>query len=133
MPQFPVDRLLIEAKASGISVGQELHRLLRGTGKMGVELNPVEGDKYARLQSVQHLFSDEMIYAPDRQFADMVIDQCAVFPKGSRDDLVDSTSQALKYLRDQGFALRREEQAVVTHDEMLYHGSNYNAPLYGNF
>ncbi len=132
-PQFPVDRLLIEAKASGISVGQELHRLIRSTGKMGVELNPVEGDKYARLQSVQHLFSDEMIYAPDRKFADMVIDQCAVFPKGSRDDLVDSTSQALKYLRDQGFALRREEQAVVTHDEMLYHGSNYNAPLYGNF
>lgn len=132
-PQFPVDRLLIEAKASGISVGQELHRLIRATGAMGVELNPVEGDKYARLQSVQHLFSDEMIYAPDRKFADMVIDQCAVFPKGSRDDLVDSTSQALKYLRDQGFALRREEQAVVTHDEMLFNGSAYNAPLYGNF
>lgn len=133
VPQFPVDRVLIEAKASGISVGQELHRLLKGSGKFGVELNPVEGDKYARLQSVQHLFSDEMIYAPDRTWADMVINQCAIFPKGSRDDLVDTTSQALKYLRDQGFALRREEYAVEAHDEMLYRGSSYNTPLYGNF
>ncbi len=132
-PQFRVDRLLIEAKASGISVGQELHRLIRGTGKMGVELNPVEGDKYARLQSVQHLFADNMIYAPDREYADMVINQCAVFPKGSRDDLVDSTSQALKYLRDQGFALRLEEYSVEEREEMLYRNPNSNLPLYGNF
>lgn len=131
--RFPVDRVLIEAKASGLSVGQELHRLLRGTGKFGVELNPVEGDKYARLQSVQHLFSDEMICAPDREFADMVINQCAIFPKGSHDDLVDSTSQALRYLRDQGFALRQEEQAIESREELLYKGSNYNTPLYGNF
>lgn len=132
-PQFPVDRILIEAKASGLSVGQELHRLLRGTGKMGVELNPVEGDKYARLQSVQHLFSDGMIYAPIKEWADDVINQCSMFPKGAHDDLVDSTSQALRYLRDHGFALRREEYAVEALDEMTYKGSNYNAPLYGNF
>lgn len=132
-PQFPVDRLLIEAKASGISVGQELHRLIRGSGKMGVELNPVDGDKYARLQSIQHLFSDDMIYAPDRSFADMVINQCAVFPKGSRDDLVDSTSQALRYLRDHGFALRQEEYAVESREEMMYKSPSSNAPLYGNY
>jgi predicted phage terminase large subunit-like protein len=132
-PQFRVDRLLIESKASGLSVVQELHRLIQATGKMGVESNSVKGDKYARLQSVQHLFSDGMIYAPDRSFADMVIDQCAVFPKGSRDDLVDSTSQALKYLRDTGFALRREEYSVEAHEEMLYRGPSYNAPIYGNY
>lgn len=133
-PQFNVDRVLIEAKSNGIAVGQELHRLIRGTGRFGVELNPVEGDKYARLLSVQHLFSDEMIFAPrDKQYAEMVINQCALFPKGSRDDLVDSTSQALRYLRDQGFALRREEYSVVAYEEMLYHGSRANQPLYGNF
>lgn len=132
-PQFPVDKVLIEAKANGISVGQEIHRLIRGTGKFGVELNPVEGDKYARLLSVQHLFSDEMIFAPKKAYADMVINQCALFPKGSRDDLVDSTSQALRYLRDQGFALRREEYAVESYEEQLYRGPSSNAPLYGNF
>ncbi len=79
-PQFPVDRLLIESKASGQSIGQELHRLFWGTGKLGIELiNPtVYGDKVARVHAIQHLFADEMIYAPDRAFADMVIDQCVV-------------------------------------------------------
>ncbi len=88
-PGFPVDRLIIEAKASGMSVGQELYRLLRGTGKLGVELIVPKGsmDKVARVQSIQHLFADEMIYAPDKSWADMVIRQCASFPRGSHDDL----------------------------------------------
>lgn len=134
VPQFPVDLVLVEAKANGISVGQELHRLIRGSGKFGVQLNPVEGDKYARLLSVQHLFADGMIYAPlKRAYAEAVVNQCALFPKGSKDHLVDTTSQALRYLRDQGFALRREEYAVVSYEEQLYHGPSSRAPLYGNF
>lgn len=131
-PQFNVDRLLIESKANGLSVGHELHRQFRGTGKFGIDLiNPTKyGDKVARVQSIQHLFADEMIYAPDRAFADMVIDQCAVFPKGSRDDLVDSTSQALRFLRDSGFALKREEQSLVLEEEMRYKSPSDNRPLY---
>lgn len=130
--QFPVDKLLIEAKANGQSIGHELHRLFRGTGTLGIDLiDPGRyGDKVARVQSIQHLFADEMIYAPDRKFADMVIDQCAVFPKGSRDDLVDSTSQALRFLRDSGFALKRDEFAVVEREELLYRGSASLTPLY---
>ena len=121
-PRFPVDRLLIEAKASGMSVGQEMHRLYGQTGKFGIELiNPTKfGDKVARVHSIQHLFAEGLIYAPDRAWADSVVDQFAVFPKGSRDDLVDSGSQALRYLRDFGFALRREEHTVSMNDELAY-------------
>jgi predicted phage terminase large subunit-like protein len=131
-PRFPVDRLLIEAKASGQSVGQELHRLVRGTGNLGIELiDPKRyGDKVARVQSVQHLFADGMIYAPNKAWADMVINQVAIFPKGSHDDLVDSTSQALRYLRDAGFALRRDEYAIGAEEEMMYRSPSANAPLY---
>lgn len=131
-PRFAVDKLVIEAKASGHSIGQELYRMFRGTGKLGIELiNPtMYGDKVARVHSVIHLFADGMIYAPDRNYADIVINQCAVFPKGSRDDLVDSTSQAMRYLRDAGFALRREEQAMETEDEMRYISPSANAALY---
>ena len=130
-PSFPVDRLIIEAKASGQSVAQELRRLFQGTGKFGIDtVDPTRyGDKVARVHSIQHLFADKMIYAPDRAFADTVINQCAVFPKG-HDDLVDTVSQALRYLRDAGFALRREEHAVEVEDEMRYHGNSANAPLY---
>lgn len=129
-PRFPVDRLLIEAKATGISIGQEMYRLYGLSGKFGVDLiDPKKhGDKVARVQSIQHLFSSGMVYAPDRNFADMVINQAAVFPKGSKDDLVDSTSQALRWLRDMNFMPKREERQRDADAEVQYRSPQ--APIY---
>ena len=131
-PVFSVDKLLIEAKGSGQSVGQEFHRLIRGTGRLGVELiDPKKyGDKVARVHSIEHLFRDGMIYAPDREWADKVINQCAIFPKGSNDDLVDTTSQALRWLRDMGFALKRDEYKADMTEETSYNNRNLHLPLY---
>jgi len=131
-PRFAVDRLLIESKASGLSVGQELHRLFRGTGRFGVDLiDPKQyGDKVARVHAIQHLFSDKMIFAPNKVWADVVINQCAIFPRGSHDDLVDSTSQALRFLRDSGFALKRTEYTIEVEEEMRYKSPNASSPLY---
>ncbi len=129
-PRFPVDRLLIEKKASGESAWQELVRMFRGSGQFGIEPIVPTKDKVARVHSIVHLFSDDMIYAPDRPYADMVINQCAIFPKGSEDDLVDSASQALRYLRDMGFALRREEQSMAVEADMQYISPSASAPLY---
>ena len=121
-PRFQVDKLLIEAKASGLSVSQEIRRIIGFNGLFGIDLiNPTkQGDKVARAHSVLHLFSDGMIYAPIRKWSDEVINQCAVFPKGSKDDLVDSTTMALRYLRDHGFALRREEHEFDVEEELRY-------------
>ena len=44
-----------------------------------------------------------MIWAPDEEFADEVIEECASFPYGDHDDLVDSTTQALMRFRQGGF------------------------------
>ena len=104
-----VDLLLIEAKASGISVSQELRRLY-GSEDWGVQMiNPGAQDKMARLYSVQHLFAEGMIYAPDRAWADQVITQCAQFPRAKHDDLVDTVSQALRHLRTTGLLTRSAE------------------------
>ena len=129
---FPVDRILIEARATGISVAQEMHRLVRHTGKVGIELiNPAKmGDKVARVHAIEHIFADGMVYAPDRQFAQDMIDQCSTFPKGSKDDLVDTMSQAIRYLRDKGLALRREEYAVVAEDDLMYRSASSSGALY---
>lgn len=128
-PRFEVDRLLIENKAAGHSVAQELHRLIGFSGQFGVELiDPRQfGDKEARVHSVQHLFSEGMIWVPwtdpdGYEWVNLVVNQCAAFPKGSRDDLVDSMSQALRYLRAIGFALRREERGVEVDEELRYRG-----------
>lgn len=125
-PRFPVDRLLIENKAAGMSVGQELYRQFSMSGKYGIDLiNPKNfGDKEARVTSVQHLFSSGMVYAPDKEWADKVIEQCSQFPRGSHDDLVDTTSQALRWLRDMNFMPSREERQLD-----LDHDMQYRSPL----
>lgn len=104
-----VDKLLIEDKAAGHSVSQELRRLF-GHEDWTVQLvNPGAIDKTARLHSIVPLFSEGMIYAPDKDWADMVIQQTSVFPKGKHDDLVDSASMALRHLRDIGLMTRAQE------------------------
>jgi predicted phage terminase large subunit-like protein len=123
MPRFKIDRLLIEAKASGISVAQEIHRLVSFAAPFGIELiNPKKfgGDKIARVHSIQHLFADGLIYAPDKSFADKMIKEVSMFPRGTHDDLTDTMSQALRYLRDTGFALKREESTFDRNREIQY-------------
>lgn len=104
-----VDRLLIEDKAAGHSVAQEMRRV-HADAKWGVTLfNPKNQDKVARVHSIEHLFEDGLIFAPDREWAEMVIGEFEVFPRGVHDDLVDSGSQALRHLRDIGLLQRRVE------------------------
>jgi predicted phage terminase large subunit-like protein len=127
--RMKVDHLLIENKASGISVGQEIRRLY-GHESWGVQLvNPGAIDKLARLYSVQHLFSEGVIYAPDLRWADQVIHQCEVFPKGKHDDLVDTTSMALKYLRETGILVRQPER-IAEIDAGRQHRGKPLEPLY---
>jgi predicted phage terminase large subunit-like protein len=124
-----VDHLLIESKAAGISVAQELRRLY-GHDDWGVQLiDPGRLDKLARLYSVQHLFSEGIIFAPDTPWAENVIHQCEVFPKGKHDDLVDTTSMALKYLRETGILVRQPER-ISGIEESQRHRGKPPAPLY---
>jgi len=123
------DKLLIESTAAGISVSQELRRLY-GHENFAVQLQPVGRlDKMARLYSVQHLFDEGMIYAPDKVWADMVIQQVSVFPKGKHDDLVDTVSQALRHLRDLGMLQRAAERQSEL-DEIKRMPTKEPAPLY---
>lgn len=122
MPRFPVDKLLIEAKASGISVSQELQRLYGGRGEYSVELiDPsIFGDKVARMYAVQPTFSSGLVYAPDRSFADRAIDRVAAFPKSAQKDLADTVSQALRYMRETGLLSLPEEHSRQVSDSLMY-------------
>jgi predicted phage terminase large subunit-like protein len=124
-----VDKLLIEDKAAGHSVAQEIRRLY-GHEDWAVQLvNPGAQDKMARLYSVQHLFAEGMIHAPDRSWADAVINQCATFPRAKHDDLVDTTSMALRHLRETGMLSRAPEIRADISDEIRHIGAA-PSPLY---
>jgi hypothetical protein len=70
-----------------------------------------------------------MIFAPDRAWADMVIRQCEVFPKGKHDDLVDTVSMALRHLRETGLLVRAPERMAEI-DAGRRHIGAAPAPLY---
>jgi predicted phage terminase large subunit-like protein len=126
---FKVDKLLIENKASGISVAQELRRLYSNE-RFAVQLHdPKSIDKLSRLYSVQHLFSEGMIYAPDKEWADMVMKQVGQFPKGKHDDLVDTCSMGLRHLRELGMIVRSQERIEEIEGMKTYPGGN-DVPLY---
>ena len=129
MKDFKVDKLLIENKAAGHSVAQEMRRLFNHED-WGVQLVDPKGiDKLSRLYAIQHLFAEGLIYAPDRQWADMVIGQVATFPKGKHDDLVDTVSMALSHLRQTGIIIRGPEFTADVEDQMTFKGSA-PPPLY---
>jgi predicted phage terminase large subunit-like protein len=125
---IPVDILLIEGKASGLSVAQEIRRLYANE-KFSVQLfDPKSQDKMARLYSVQHLFAEGLVYAPDRKWAQAVITQCGQFPAGKHDDLVDCVSMGLRTLRDMGVLTRAPERLAELEELKRYRG--HQEPLY---
>jgi predicted phage terminase large subunit-like protein len=124
-----VDLLLIENKAAGISVAQEIRRLYSNE-RFGVQLfDPKSQDKFARLVSVQHIFQEGMVWAPDRPWADAVIKQVGAFPRGRHDEYVDMTSMGLRVLRDRGLLARAPERQAEIEDLKRYTGRS-NEALY---
>lgn len=125
-----IDKLLIENKAAGISVAQEMRRLYNNE-RFAVQLSdPKSQDKLSRLYSVQHLFAEGMVFAPDKVWAETVITQVGQFPKGKHDDLVDTVSQALRHLRDTGLLQRAPERIAEMESMVTYPGRNSTQPLY---
>jgi hypothetical protein len=129
---YRVNRLLIEAKASGITVAQEIQNQFQNEDFDVVTFNPTQyGDKVARAHGVVHLFSNGRVYAPqiyvhDEQrwdyptWARLVLDRMGSFPKGARKDIVDATTQALRHLRDIGLASRTEEDDAIAAELEVY-------------
>jgi hypothetical protein len=124
-----IDKLIIENKAAGISVAQEIRRLYQNES-FAVQLSdPKSQDKLSRLYSIQHLFAEGIIYAPDRAWAEMVITQVGQFPRGKHDDLVDTVSMSLRHLREVGLLTRAPERLQEIESMKSYPGRE-DVPLY---
>jgi predicted phage terminase large subunit-like protein len=106
-PGKRVDLVLIEEKASGQSLIQDLgraHVQVRG-------YNPGKLDKVQRVHLISNIIAAGRVYVPEstkrkgyvRDWAEPFVQQVCSFPETNHDDYVDSMSQALRYLRDAGF------------------------------
>ena len=100
------ETVIIEAKAAGLPLTYELRKI----GIPVINFTPSKGqDKHARVNAVSPLFESGVIWAPDEKFAEEVIEECASFPYGDHDDLVDSTTQAVMRFRQGGFVVHPED------------------------
>ena len=100
------ETVVIESKASGLPLTAELRQM----GIPVVNFTPSKGnDKHARVNSVAPLFESGVIWAPEKKFAEEVIEECAAFPYGDHDDLVDSMTQAVMRFRQGGFVMHPED------------------------
>jgi predicted phage terminase large subunit-like protein len=133
-----LDILLVEAKGPGISVAQEIRRLV-GIEEFSVrEISPNDLDKVARMYAVQHLFAEGLVYAPTkvgdpdtfRIWADQVITEVESFPKGLHDDIPDTVSQAMNFMRKAGMIQRGVERTYELTESQRFAGNNNDTPLY---
>jgi len=96
--------ILIEDKASGTSLIQELQR----ETTLPVLPVPVDRDKVARATAVTPLIEAGRVFLPEQApwLADF-LEEMGAFPTGAHDDQVDALTQALAYLRDRGVGSER--------------------------
>jgi predicted phage terminase large subunit-like protein len=101
------DLILVEDKAAGISLIQELrqaHLPVRAW-------NPGRADKMQRLQITASIFATQRVWLPEssvrkgfvKDWAEGFLSQICSFPDSTHDDYVDSATQAIRLLKDMGF------------------------------
>ena len=99
--QYKPRGILIEDAASGQSVIQDLRR---NTPLPIIPERP-KGSKEDRADAVSHVFESGRVFVPDQPWVATWMDEHLIFPNGTNDDQVDTTSMALGRL-----VLRTPEQ-----------------------
>jgi len=92
-----INEILIEDKASGQSLIQELQRNTR----LPVKVVKVESDKVSRVHSITPLIEAGKVYLPkNKHWIKTFSDECEEFPNGEFDDIVDTVSQFLGNVKE---------------------------------
>jgi hypothetical protein len=146
--KYRCDRVLIENKANGISIFQEIVRLTRDESFSIQLVDPKGEDKEARANSVSHFLGEErddgtrrvgLVWAPcvtqpdgavwPRAWAELLMAEASEFPKGKHDDVVDCLVHGLRFLRLRGL-VRRVREVEVEVESALRDPGTGPPPLY---
>lgn len=99
--QWKPSAILVEDRASGQSLLQEL----KSATTLPVLAIRADSDKLSRAQAVTPLVEGGRVFIPESApWLRDYMDELAAFPMGNYDDAVDSTTQALNYLRERQVA-----------------------------
>ena len=94
---FSAKTILIEDKASGTQLIQDL----TADGCHGIKRYQPKMDKVMRMHSVTSTIENGFVYLPETaHWLEDYRHELILFPRGKYDDQVDSTSQALDWLKD---------------------------------
>ena len=116
--EYNLNLSLIERKASGISLIQQLRRLhvpVRG-------FDPGRNDKTARAYLAAPMFESGLVYYfADKLWAKTVIEHVAAFPQGAPPsaDLTDTVTQAVLWTRRKGWLEMGDEDLPWDNDEEM--------------
>lgn len=124
---------LMEDKGSGISLRQELI----SEGIPVVPYNPGRADKIQRAHTASPIFKDGFVWLPESKknpgqpmtWTDELLDEITMFPRAEHDDYVDTVTQAINYLRDQGY-LRSDLKVIDLEEDYDYYAKKPKANPY---
>lgn len=88
------DKILIEKKSSGHSLVQELRRK-----ELPITAIKVTDSKFMRAHAASLVLERGCVFYVPRRWANEVIEKCGQFPAGEHDDIVDTVTMALLWLR----------------------------------
>jgi predicted phage terminase large subunit-like protein len=105
--QYRPDIILVEDKSSGIQLIQEL----KAAGIWSVQAFKPQGDKATRLFTCSAMFENGAVILPeDAPWLNSYVRELTSFPSSKHDDQVDSTTQALAFLRN-----RMQEPGLIAY------------------
>jgi predicted phage terminase large subunit-like protein len=98
------DNVLIEAKATGTSLQQELRKMNIPVTMYSPGGRRQGQDKVSRANAVAPILESGMVWYPEsEEFAQDLVEECAAFPNGAHDDQVDVMVMALMRFRQGNF------------------------------
>jgi len=97
---FRPDRIMVEKRASGVQLIQEMRRRRLPVKEWLPRGKPGAKGKVPRAHAIAAILEQGSCWYVPGVKTERVLDQCAAFPFGTNDDLVDTVTMAIAYCRD---------------------------------